>query len=107
MTDIAPAPDAQPEAAPALSPEQGRIADLEAQLAAANSHILAAVPDHLRPLIPNSNIAERLDWISRAKAAGLFASNVPTTDSGRVPMTPRSVDVFALPATARLAAGYR
>ncbi len=87
--------------------EQGRVADLEAQLAAANAHLIESVPAHLRDLVPNTTVAERIAWINKAKTAGLFATAVPSTDNAKVRLTPGPEALAQLPAVARIAAGYQ
>ena len=92
---------------PALSPEQVRLADLETELAAANAHLLASVPENLRDLVPNTTVSERIAWINKAKSAGLFAAAVPATDNAKVRLTPGPDALAKLPAAARIAAGYQ
>ena len=64
-------------------------------------------PAHLRDLVPNTTVAERIAWINKAKTAGLFATAVPSTDNAKVRLTPGPEALAQLPAVARIAAGYQ
>jgi hypothetical protein len=65
---------------------------------------LAAIPEHLRSLVPDVSTAEKLAWIRKAKAAQ--PQNVPATDQRRPSNTPAPRDMASLPPIARIAAGY-
>lgn len=86
-----------------------QVAALEGQLEEAANTILAAVPEHLRALIPASlSPADKIAWFNTAKAGGAFDKPVvPPTDGGARPaITPHEPDTSSLPVYARLAAGY-
>lgn len=107
---VAPAvPAAPPSPVPGQTPEAARIAALEGQLAAVETALLAEVPAHLKGLVPvGLPVADRIGWLHQAKTAGLFvAAVVPTTDTGKPAVTPRTEDLSKLPTFARMARGYQ
>jgi hypothetical protein len=90
-------------------------AELKAELAknetALNAIIteeIAAAPEHVKKLIPESVApVEKLKWIRAAKEAGLFAApNVATTDNRRPANTKPTTDTASLSPIARIASGY-
>jgi len=86
------------------------LAALKAQLADTAKATLAGVPENLRGLIPESlSPADQIAWFAKAKATGAFGKPaVPSTDGGERPaITPKTPDLSALPAFARIAAGYK
>lgn len=93
-----PAPDAEGEDLKALAEQVAHMADA----------MLEVIPDHLRPLIPEGlSPARKVAWFLKARDTGVFApAPVPTTDSGKPTVTPRTVDVSTLPPVARMAHGY-
>lgn len=99
-----------PETAPAIiNTGEAEIEALKAQLAETAKEVLAAVPEKLRALIPNTlSPAEQVAWFKQAKATGVFDKpTIPETDGGAKPaITPRATDPASLPVYARLAAGY-
>lgn len=98
------------EAAAAAAAEKTALETANADLEAAAAVILAAVPEHLKALIPATMSArERIDWFAQAKATGIFdRAAVPETESGAKPtITPKAPDTASLPPYARMAAGYR
>jgi hypothetical protein len=91
-------------------PAVAELAALKSQLTETAASALAAVPEHLRPLIPASlSPADQLGWFHTAKATGVFDAKpaVPATDSGKPSITPTATDPASLTAYARMAAGYR
>jgi hypothetical protein len=77
------------------------------------SDMLAAVPDHLKALIPEGNSKAKIEWFKKAKTTGIFdaKATVPPTDGGEKPATSpknsdQQVDLSKMPAVARMAHGY-
>jgi hypothetical protein len=70
--------------------------------------VLAAVPEHLRDLIPaNLSAGDQIAWFNKAKATGVFDKPaVPATPDITPAITPAAPDSASLPIYARLAAGY-
>lgn len=96
-----------PASTPAPEATADELDQLRAQLAETAKSILADVPEHLRGLIPATlSPADQIAWFNQAKATGAFKPAVPTTESGKPAITPRTPDTSALPVYARLAAGY-
>jgi hypothetical protein len=97
-----PTPDAEGDDLKALAEQVAHMADA----------MLEVIPDHLRPLIPEGlSPARKVAWFLKARDTGVFAlgpilAPVPTTDSGKPTVTPRTVDVSTLPPVARMAHGY-
>lgn len=98
---------AQPSEADKLRAELATARQESESLAEA---VLAQVPERFKALIPDGlDAAAKVKWFQKAKAGGAFdAPVVPATDAGRKPaITPKEVDVYGLPAMARMAHGYR
>ena len=70
------------EAAPKLEQATKTIERQEAALAAYLKTELAAVPDSLKALIPDGDSASKLEWISKAKAAGAFTASTSKPGKG-------------------------
>ena len=73
--------------------------------------ILAEVPEHLKPLIPEGGAAAKLIWFKQAKSTGIFGKpKVPATDGGQKPAVETknssNTDTTKLSGAALLAAGY-
>jgi hypothetical protein len=82
----------------------------ETELSALADAYLADVPEALKPLIPEGlSPSKKIEWFQKAKATGVFGTptKVPTTDNGKPRTTPQDRDLSTLPATAKIAAGFR
>lgn len=67
----------------ALKPKAERAEALEAALQTYYEAELAGVPEDKRGLIPDGDVTTRLDWLKKAKTAGLFGlPKAPDLDAG-------------------------
>ncbi len=107
--------DTATDATTATTTNADDVAALKAQLAEASEQlahmagvVLADVPEHLKPLIPvGLSPAAQAAWVQQARKAGLFEKpTVPTTDTTKPTVTPKTPDLSSLPPLARMAAGY-
>lgn len=95
----------------ALDNEVARRTAAEKELADMAQEVLSAVPEHLKPLIPEDlSPAQKVAWFRKAKETGLFAkqqAKVPETDGGKKPGTsPAGQDDSKLPRVRRMANAY-
>ncbi|MGB0748178.1 MAG: hypothetical protein ACPGO3_05490 [Magnetospiraceae bacterium] len=94
-----------------LDAEIAKRRETEEQLAHMAESIVATVPEKWRGLIPDGTLAQKAAWVQQARATGIFdekpAAPVPATDDGKPKTTPKDQDLSDLPASARMAAGYK
>lgn len=86
----------------------GKARELESEVKAARDHLLAGIPEKLRPLAPaGGTVADLVAWISAASTAGLFAAGAEVPATAPKPSTaPKGSDLSNLPTVARMAHGY-
>ncbi len=67
------------------------------------AEMVAELPDHVKPLVPEGTAAAKVAWIRKAKSAGILGgkkADVPATDGGGKPAvteTKNSEDITKLP----------
>lgn len=94
-----------------LDEEIAKRRELEEQVSHMADAMLAAIPEDLKPLIPDGmSPAAKVAWYIRAKETGVFnakKADVPETDTAKPKTSPRGdQDLSTLPVHARIAAGY-
>lgn len=87
----------------------GKARELEGEVKAARDHLLAGIPEKLRPLAPaGGTVADLVAWIGAASTAGLFAAGAEVPATAPKPSTaPKGSDLSNLPTVARMAHGYQ
>lgn len=101
------APDATVETSE-LEAARAELAKTRADMDSLAADLLAAVPEHLRALIPEDlGAAAKIAWFKKARETGVFNKPaVPETDNRKPAITPKQPDISALPPIARIAHGY-
>lgn len=79
----------------------------EAEVTKLVDEMVSDLPEQYRGLVPDGlGGAEKLAWLRKAKATGIFVAKVPPTDNGRPTSTPRVPDFNNLPTLTKIAASY-
>ena len=79
-----------------LEPKAERAARLEDVVKVNLDREMASIPEQFRGLIPDGDVATRLEWVLGAKESGLFgAPKAPPTDAGVQGDSPKSAKLSA------------